>query len=170
MKLASFEGIVRALNEAGVRYLIAGGLAVNAHGYLRFTQDVDIVLMLEPHNVLAAFEALGRLGYQPIVAVTAAELADPVTRSHWITEKGMTVLGFFSDAHRETPVDVLVQVPFDFELEYKNALRGEVLPGLETRFVSIDTLIRMKEAADRPRDRDDIQHLRWIVEDENGDE
>ena len=82
----------------------------------------------------------------------------------------MTVLGFFSDAHRETPVDVFVQVPFDFELEYTNALQGEVLPGLQTRFVSIDTLIKMKEAANRPRDRDDIQHLRWIVEDENRDE
>ncbi len=34
MKLASFEAIVRSLNAAGVRYLIAGGLAVNAHGYL----------------------------------------------------------------------------------------------------------------------------------------
>ena len=38
MKLASFEAIVRALEDAGVRYLVAGGIAVNAHGYLRFTQ------------------------------------------------------------------------------------------------------------------------------------
>jgi hypothetical protein len=169
MKLASFEAIVRALNEAGVRYLIAGGLAVNAHGYLRFTQDVDVVLTLEPDNILSAFEALARLGYRSIVPVTADEFADPLTRTHWITEKGMTVLGFFSDVHRETPVDVFVQVPFDFQMEYENALQGEVLPGLHTRFVSIDTLIKMKEAADRPRDRDDIQHLRWIVEDENRD-
>ncbi len=42
MKLASLEAIVRALNEGSVRYLIAGGLAVNAHGYVRLTQDVDL--------------------------------------------------------------------------------------------------------------------------------
>ena len=38
--------------------------------------------------------------------------------------------------------------------------------GLLVRFVSIPTLIRMKEVAGRPRDLDDIQHLRWILEDE----
>jgi len=47
MKLASFEAIARALDDAGVRYLVAGGLAVNAHGYLRFTKDVDIVVQNE---------------------------------------------------------------------------------------------------------------------------
>lgn len=44
MKLGSFDMLVRALDGAGVRYLIAGGLAVNAHGYLRFTRAVDVVL------------------------------------------------------------------------------------------------------------------------------
>lgn len=44
MKLISFEAIVRTLNEAGIRYLVAGGLAVSAHGYLRFTKDADFVI------------------------------------------------------------------------------------------------------------------------------
>ncbi len=35
MKLTSFTVIVSALERAGVRYIVAGGLAVNAHGYLR---------------------------------------------------------------------------------------------------------------------------------------
>jgi len=43
MNLASLEAIVRALNGAGVRYLVAGGLAVGAHGYPRATMDVDLV-------------------------------------------------------------------------------------------------------------------------------
>ena len=43
MKLATFDAIVAALDGAGVRYLVAGGLAVNAHGYLRMTNDVDLV-------------------------------------------------------------------------------------------------------------------------------
>ena len=40
MKLTSFEALAAALESAGVRYLVAGGLAVGAHGYLRFTKDV----------------------------------------------------------------------------------------------------------------------------------
>jgi hypothetical protein len=164
MRLQSFEAVVSALNDAGVRYLIAGGLAVNAHGYLRFTHDVDLVIQLVPDNVVLAFQALEALAYRPIVPVAASEFADLDTRKAWIEEKGMTVLNFNSEIHREMPVDLFVEEPFDFDAEFERSLRGEVLPGLFTRFVSIDTLMSMKRVADRPRDRDDVQHLEWIRE------
>jgi hypothetical protein len=66
MKLGSFDALVHALEAAGVRYLVAGGLAVNAHGYLRFTRDVDVVLQLSPENIQAAFSALAGISYRPI--------------------------------------------------------------------------------------------------------
>ena len=45
------------------------------------------------------------------------------------------------------------------------------MPNFDEWFiVSIPTLIRMKEAVGRPRDLDDIQHLRWILEDEGKNE
>lgn len=166
MKLDSFEAVAAALNEARVRYLVAGGLAVNAHGYLRFTADIDLVVALERENIVALFDALASLGYRPTVPIRAEELADPALRGRWFEEKGMRVLNFFSDSHRVTSVDVFVYEPFDFEEEYSSAFEGEIRPGLVTRFVSIPTLIRMKEEAGRPRDADDIQHLRWILEDE----
>jgi len=53
--------------------------------------------------------------------------------------------------------------PFDFDTEYDNALKSDLAPGLSVRFVSIQALIIMKEAAGRPRDLDHIQHLRWIL-------
>lgn len=65
MKLASFEAIVRALNDAGVRYLVVGGLAVNAHGFGRVTYDVDVENRLELGNVRAAFAALRGGGLPP---------------------------------------------------------------------------------------------------------
>jgi predicted nucleotidyltransferase len=164
MTLQSFEAVVRALNEAGVRYLIAGGLAVNAHGYLRFTHDVDLIVQLIPENVASAFRALTALGYHPLVPVDARDFADVEIREKWIREKGMTVLSFHSEIHREMPVDVFVDYPFDFNVEFDRSLQGEVLPGLQAQFVSIETLIEMKRAADRPRDHDDIRHLQWILE------
>ena len=162
MKLASIEAIVRTLDAASVRYLVAGGLAVNAHGYLRLTQDVDIVVRLLPANVIEAFRALASIGYRPRVPVSGEQFADEAQRRQWISEKGMKVLNFHSDAHRETPVDVFVYEPFDFDAEYAAALDQELGAGLRLRFVSIPTLIAMKELAGRPRDADDIQHLRWI--------
>ncbi|GEM_PF-1011828 len=40
MEVHSIETIVRMLNDAKVKYLIVGGLAVNAHGFVRLTRDV----------------------------------------------------------------------------------------------------------------------------------
>jgi hypothetical protein len=163
MTLGSFGSLVRALDEAGVRYLVAGGLAVNAYGYLRFTRDVDVVLELSPENIISAFAALGEIGYRPIVPVTAADFADPAKRSAWVRDKHMTVLSFWSESHRATPVDVFVTEPFDFGAEYARSL-VKPLGAVAVRFVSIATLIRMKEAAGRPQDRIDVEYLRKIAD------
>ena len=170
MKLVTFEAVVRALNEAAVRYVVAGGLAVNAHGYLRLTADIDLVVALDSPNVIRTFAALTTVGYRPLVPVTAQQFADAELRQQWIDQKGMQVLNFFSDMHPETPLDVFVYEPFDFDAEFATALKGEVLPGLEARFVSIPALIAMKQTANRPKDIDDIQHLRWILEEQNESE
>ncbi len=38
---------------------------MNAHGYLRFTRDVDLVLQLAPENIVAAFGALEEIAGRP---------------------------------------------------------------------------------------------------------
>lgn len=107
MKLSSFGALVRALNHAGVRYLVTGGLAVNAHGYLRYTKDADLVIRLLPENILRTFTALTGIGYRPNIPITAEHFADTQLRASWIRDKNMQVLEFLSDAHHEPPVDVL---------------------------------------------------------------
>jgi len=166
VKLASFEAIVRALSEAGVRYLVAGGLAVNAHGYLRFTKDADFVIELIPDNIKRVFAALELLGYRPLAPVTAEQFADRPTRDGWIRDKHMQVLQFWSDRHRETSIDIFVREPFPFDDEYRKALIKPLYGTIEVRFVSIPTLITMKELAGREQDRIDIEHLRMMLEDD----
>ena len=81
-------------------------------------------------------------------------------RATWIRGKGMQVLQFWSAAHRETSADVFVTEPFAFEEEYARALVSPLRENLSIRFVSLPTLIRMKEEADRPQDRADSEQLR----------
>lgn len=169
MKVAAFEAIAIALRDAGVRYLVAGGIAVNAHGYLRLTYDADLVIQLDSANIQLAFKALAGLGYRPTVPVTAEQFSDETQRMRWIREKGMQVLNFHSDLHRPFTVDVFVSIPFDFESEYRAAMQGELAPGLVVHFVSISALIAMKRLANRPRDLDDIEHLRMIMEEKGRD-
>lgn len=162
MKLVSLEVVVRALNDAGVRYIVVGGLAVNAHGYGRATFDVDLVLQLSAANVGAAFPALAAAGYQPSIPVTAAEFADPATRETWRRDKGMVVLTMWSDRHRETPLDIFVSEPFDFEAEFRSALVQEAAPGLSVPFLRLETLLALKRAAGRPKDLADIDELHLL--------
>jgi hypothetical protein len=159
VQLRSVEAIARALNDAGVPCIVVGGLAVNAHGYGRATQDVDLVVRLDRDNVLRLFGALATLGYHPRVPITAAGFADADQRARWIAEKGMMVLNFHSDQHRETPVDIFVQMPFDFDLEYRDALVLEIADGVPMRIARLAALLHMKREAGRPQDLADIAEL-----------
>ena len=162
MRVASVEAVARALNDANVPYIIVGGLAVNAHGYGRLTEDLDLVLKLTPEHVRAAFGALKSLGYEPRLPVTAEGFSDSAVRARWITEKGMMVLNFYSDRHRETPVDVFASEPFDFDDEYRQALVEEVAPRVPVRVVRLQTLLRLKREAGRPQDIADVAELRLL--------
>lgn len=48
MAAARFEDIIAALEQAQVRYVVAGGFAVNLHGFLRFTKGLDLLVDLDP--------------------------------------------------------------------------------------------------------------------------
>lgn len=159
MRLASVEAIARALNDARVPFIVVGGLAVNAHGYGRATADIDLVVRLAPDVIRNAFGALETLGFRPRVPVTAEGFSDPRQRARWIAEKGMTVLNFYSDVHSETPVDVFVTEPFDFDEEYQGALVEEIAAGVPVRIVRLATLLRLKRDAGRPQDLADIAEL-----------
>ena len=166
MRLASFETIAKALESADVRYLVAGGLAVNAHGILRFTKDIDLVVELIPDNIVRAFAALESLGYRPSVPITAAQFSDKANRDGWVKEKGMQVLQFWSDAHRDTPIDMFVRALFSFDEEYGRALVKPLHAAIPVRFVSLRTLIEMKQQAGRPQDLADIEQLRMRLDED----
>ncbi len=55
---------------------------------------------------------------------------------------------------------------FPFDDEYRRALVKPLYGSIAVRFVSVPMLIRMKEAADRPQDRIDIDHLRMRLKDD----
>ena len=162
MKTESVCAIVDALRVAEVRYLIVGGLAVVAHGYVRYTVDGDLVVALDTDNVRRCVRALAELGYRPLVPVSAEGLADAQTREGWVRDKGMMVFQLVSDLHLETRVDIFVAEPFNFDAEYGRAAKLYLPGDLEAPVVSLEELFVMKAAADRPKDRLDVEYLRKL--------
>jgi hypothetical protein len=76
MKLKAIETIFASLNDKKVRYLVAGGLAVVAHGYLRFTADIDLILDMDPKNLHKAMQVFKSLGYRPRAPVELEDFVD----------------------------------------------------------------------------------------------
>jgi len=167
MTRSSVEVVVRALNDAGVRYLIAGGLAVVAHGYVRFTADVDLILDLAPENLARAIEVFESLRYRPRAPVPLSSFLDPAARASWARDKGMTVFSLSSPDHPATELDLFVEPPLDFAAAYARARHAAVARGLEATFVGYDDLIALKRKADRPQDREDIERLESLRREES---
>jgi predicted nucleotidyltransferase len=164
MEKHSIETIVRALTEHQVQYLIAGGLAVVAHGYVRFTADIDILLAMDSANLEKAISALKPLHYRPRAPVAFEQIMDPDIRKQWIEQKGVTVFSLSSPDHPVTEIDIFIDAPLDFKNAYSRAVRMEVAPGVLGCFCSLDDLIFLKSKAGRPRDLDDIEQLRKLKE------
>lgn len=55
--------ITTRLNELGIPYAVAGGMALFRHGFRRFTEDVD--LLVTPEGLKAIHEQLDGLGWVP---------------------------------------------------------------------------------------------------------
>lgn len=164
MKLEGAAAVFDALQRANVRYVVVGGLAVLAHGYLRFTKDIDLVIQLVPDNIRRTFRALEEFGYRPSVPVTADQFADRPTRERWVLEKHMRELSLWCPTQEDTPVDLFVTEPFDFDKEYGVASRRLLFERIEVRVALISTLIEMKQATTRPVDLLDVEQLRRMQE------
>jgi len=164
MESRSINAIIQSLNQHQVRYLIVGGLAVVAHGHIRFTADVDLVLAIDTPNLASAIGAIKSLGYIPRVPVAIEEFQNAESRRRWATEKQMKVFSLFSDVHPKTTIDLFLEPPFDFDGAFSRAIEIEVAPGIPARFCGFDDLIELKRQAGRPLDLDDIEKLRRLRE------
>ena len=108
---------------------------------------MDLVIGLEPENILRGVRALQSIGYQMVIPVTPEQFADPATRETWRREKNMIVLQFWSDEHGRTPVDVFVYEPFNFALEYGRAKRENITETAQATIIGYEALLAMKRAA-----------------------
>jgi hypothetical protein len=153
-----FESIFECLNDAGVRYIVVGGVAVVLRGVDRITADVDLVVELSQSNALAAVDALLAAGFRAKIPADPRGFADPEIRRSWIADKGMQVMSFWDPSAERPDVDLFVDYPLDFESLYTDS-DDVALQRTHCRIASAAHLIRMKQAAGRDKDLSDIRAL-----------
>jgi predicted nucleotidyltransferase len=144
--------LLERLTRAEVRFVLVGGLAVNAWGYLRGTRDVDVVPDPSAENLARLDSLLRELGGR--VEVGEGSLDESAIST--FLRAGDRTLVVTELGH----VDVLQGLPQVPSFDVLDADATEVdLDGLEVRVCSLEHLLAMKRASERPRDRDDLEAL-----------
>lgn len=148
--------IFRILAEAGVPFVIVGGHAVAFHGYVRTTEDADVLFVRTHDSEQALLHALKEMHACWISnerdVQTGVERTIPVTGAYVQSSRLMmltTDAGF---------LDLFDHVPGFPDVAVQELIEDAVVfEGL--RFVSRRWLCRMKQRAGRHRDLDDLEHL-----------
>jgi hypothetical protein len=141
------HAIAAALEGAGVRYAVCGGVAVTIHGATRSTKDIDLLLSSE--DLPRALEAIRPLGY----AFPAFPMVFDEGTDH---ERHVQRVSKLADG-RHLVLDLLLT-----EASLRGLMDDSVvvdLPQGRLRVVSRRALVHMKRLAGRPQDRADLQKL-----------
>jgi hypothetical protein len=142
----SLQRIAHRLDELGIPYAVAGGMALFAHGYQRFTDDIDILMTRE--DLTRMHEALdGRGWIRPFS--TSKNLRDAQTgvRIEFLISGGFPGDGKPKPVMFPVPADVAVEIdgikyvglPTFIELKLASGMSGE---NREKDFVDVNELIR----------------------------
>lgn len=149
--------IFAALARHRVEYAVIGGVAVQAHGHVRATNDVDIVVAPEQQNLERLAGALVALRAR-LLGVDAHLLGIDPTDPDALREGAnfaLMTLGGRLDLWTD-PAELKGAAAWP---ELRARLLELLVEGVAVSVVGRDDLISMKRAADRPRDRDDITAL-----------
>lgn len=144
--------LLRRLVDADVHFVLVGGLAVNAWGYVRGTRDVDVVPDPAREN-LAKLDALLRgLGGRVEVG---ERLLDANSISTFLRTGDRTLVS--TELGHVDVLQGLPQVP-SFAVLDEGATDVDI-DGIIVRVCSLEHLLEMKRSSDRNRDRDDLEAL-----------
>ena len=151
------EQILRKLTEHEVNFVVIGGLAATIHGSPMVTVDIDIAYERTPEN-------LGRL---------AAALEDTNARLRGVEEDvpfelDLKTLRAGHNFTFETDLGNLDILGWpdgigDYETIVGNAIET-TFGGQPVKVASIDDLINMKRASNRPKDQVEVMHLEAVKE------
>lgn len=154
-KKLEFGAILAALDAAQVRYVLIGGLAMIAHGSAYVTVDVDISFARDSQNLEALSTALQT--YHPALRDAPEGISFRLDSRTLKSAMNLTLSTDIGD------IDLLSAPPGinSFEELWERSIVMR-LYGHAVRIASIDDLIAMKEAANRPKDQMHLLELRML--------
>jgi PleD family two-component response regulator len=118
-----------ALNDRGALYIVVGGIAVNQQGFLRATEDIDLLLESSKSNQESVLRALEVLPDKAVLEVNEGDLDE------------FTVVRVAD----EVVVDLMLSTCGIVYDEAKAEIEAKEIRGVSIPFASAKLLLRMKQ-------------------------
>jgi predicted nucleotidyltransferase len=139
------EKLLRLLKENKAVFVIIGAMALPVYGYARATLDIDLFVKPDLDNIKRVMNALKGFGYDLMDLAAEDFLKNKILIRQYTVE---------ADIH-----SFVKGISFDEVWENKiKAKFGKT----EVYFPSLDDMIKMKKAAGRAIDKEDLKYLRRI--------
>lgn len=144
--------LFKALNLEGVRYKVIGGVALNLHGIVRATEDLDLFVAPDEENVGRLKRALASVFSDPsIEEISATDLAGEYPAIQYVPpEGGMSI-------------DLLARLGETFDYEGIEATEEDV-EGVRVMVATPRMLYRMKRDTVRLQDKADAARLKELFD------
>lgn len=144
-----FKEFVQFLNANAVEYLVVGGYALMAHGYPRYTGNIDFWVDPASANIANLLKALKQSGFA----------SEDLKEEDFLVEQAVVQLGF-----PPARIDLMVAVSgVEFAGAYKSRLEVD-LDGTRINVINRAEFIRNKQATGHPKDFLDLKELGVDIE------
>jgi hypothetical protein len=148
--------IFDALERHDVEYLTIGGVAVNAHGHLRNTRDVDVLIEWTAENTRRLAAALRDLDARPFGVDADLLDVDPLDPDDLLNGGNFTLRTASGGLDLFDPGEIPGGRPYE---EMRPRAVEATVAGVRVRAVGLDDLIRLKRESGRDRDLEDVATL-----------
>ena len=144
----TFESLLVNLARAEVDFLVAGGVAVCLNGYVRTTQDLDLLVDASPANLQRLLKCLEQFGEGFSRELTPDDFA--------LEEGAVRIIEDFT-------VDVFTLMRSRTFEDFSSTARQIVVDGVPIRFLAPAALIELKSQSTREKDQIDVAALRRLL-------
>ncbi|OGQ18523.1 MAG: hypothetical protein A3B70_03790 [Deltaproteobacteria bacterium RIFCSPHIGHO2_02_FULL_40_11] len=158
-QMINYKTILEKFVSSKMNFVIVGGFAVIAHGAVRVTMDLDLVIALQNKDLEKAWNILADLGFKCRQPITKDVFTNAKVLSNLIHEKNSKAISFYQSKQEYLVVDLLFRE--DLKVEDKDIVKINLF-GIQCPILSIDKLIHLKKEAARPKDLEDVKALQKI--------
>jgi hypothetical protein len=148
----SFEKLLALLAEAGVAFVLVGGVAVTIQGYVRLTEDVDVLVDDDPENLRRLLTTLSGYGEGFASELSIADFTEEEGAIRIVEESEQCQIDVFTRMTGRRYHDVLEDAD-------SFLVKGHSIP-----VASKAALIGWKEASTREKDRLDALALKRLLD------